>query len=373
MIAADMHTRWLPGIVLGALFVGAVACATRSVEDEAATPNFRVGLLARAVRRAEPAYPPELVDAGYEGWVRVGYTVKADGSTADVVIKDSSQRIFEQAVLDAVRGWEFDPSTLAGRPVDQPNTFTMLVFTPEVARELSPQFRRSCDRVRELLADNDLLRAAQALEELGRSERLSLRERAYLDLTDAAMRAKQGDAVRELRSLERARVDYLNYVDSEVRARALVSELRLELGRSQLKAALQAYDQLIAERVEIPPAIAQVGEAIRTRAASTEPLLRSGQIPAATDNGGGPADRVWSHSLLRRDLTFHDVTGSLESLEFRCNGRRGVDASMTPGETWSLPEAEGNCIVYVTGAPGTTFTLVELPASASRTEPGADP
>jgi hypothetical protein len=69
---------------------------------------------------------------------------------------------------------------------------------------------------------------------------------------------------------------------------------------------------------------------------------------------------------VRRDLTFRDVTGSLESLEFRCDSRRGVDASVTPGETWSLPEADGSCSVYVTGAPGTAFTLVELPAPALR-------
>jgi TonB family protein len=342
-------------VALGALLVALVvaACATRGSEDEGETANLRMGVVAKGVRRPEPAYPPELVDAGYEGWVRVRYTVKADGSTADVVIEDSSERILEQAVLDAVRRWEFDPSILGGRPIDQPNTFTMLVFTPEVGRALSPEFRRRCDHVRELLADNDLLRAAQGLEELAGRERLSLRERAYLDLTEAAMRAKQGDAVRELRSLERARVDYGNYLDSEAHARALVSELRIELGRSQLKAALQAYDSLIARRAEIPPAIAQVGEAIRFQVASSEPLVRSGQI----------SDRVWSHSPLRRDLTFRDVTGSLESLELRCDGRRGVDASLTPGETWSLPEEWGNCTLYVTGTPGTTFTLVELPAS----------
>lgn len=361
-----MDTRWLSRPALGALLVAVVACATLSSEDESATTDYRVGFLARAVRREEPAYPPELVDAGYEGWVRVAYTVKADGTTADVVIADSSERIFEQAVLDAVRRWEFDPSTLAGRRVDQPNTFSMLVFTPELARELSPQFRRSCDRVRELLADNDVLRAVQGLEELKRNERLSLRERAYLDLTDAALREKQGDVVRELRSLERARVDSGNYLDSEAHARALVAELRLELGRGQLKAALQSYDQLMEWRAEIPPAIAQVGEGIRAQAASSGPLARSGQIAAPAGNGGRAEDRVWSHRLLRRDLTLRDVTGSLDSLEFRCGGYRGVDRSLSPDETWSLPEAWGNCIAYVTGAPGTTFTLVELPAQEPR-------
>ena len=363
-----MDTRWLPRLVLGALVVAVVACATLRTEDERTTTSYRVGMLARAVRRAEPAYPPELVDAGYEGWVRVGYTVKADGTTADVVIQDSSERIFEQAVLDAVRTWEFDPSMLAGRPVDQPNTSSMLVFTPELARELAPGFRRSCDRVRQLLADNDVLRAVQGLEELKRNERLSLREHAYLDLTDAALREKQRDVVRELRSLERARVDSGNYLDREAHARALVAELRLELGRSQLKAALQSYDQLIEWGAEIPQAIAQVGEGIRAQAASSGLLLRSGQIASPPENGGRADGRVWSHRLLRRDVTLRDVTGSLDSVEFRCGGYRSLDASPTPDETWSLPEAWGNCIAYVTGAPGAAFTLVELPAA----EPGAN-
>jgi TonB family protein len=69
----------------------------------------------------QPAkYPVRAASRGIEGWVDVQFTVAADGSTQDAVVTDSSPAgSFEQAVLDAVQGWRYQPRIVAGKPLDQ--------------------------------------------------------------------------------------------------------------------------------------------------------------------------------------------------------------------------------------------------------------
>lgn len=69
----------------------------------------------------QPAkYPVRAASRGIQGWVDVQFTVAADGSTRDAFVTDSSPAgSFEQAVLDAVQGWRYQPRIVAGKPLDQ--------------------------------------------------------------------------------------------------------------------------------------------------------------------------------------------------------------------------------------------------------------
>jgi TonB family protein len=71
------------------------------------------------IEHRPPAYPARAALRGAQGWVDVQFTVSADGSTRDVVVTDSSPAgLFEQSVLDAIRGWRYEPRIMAGKPVD---------------------------------------------------------------------------------------------------------------------------------------------------------------------------------------------------------------------------------------------------------------
>lgn len=64
-----------------------------------------------------PVYPHDALMRGIEGWVEVGFTVRADGSTADVrVIESHPGRTFDHAAVAAVRRWRFVPPVVDGEP-----------------------------------------------------------------------------------------------------------------------------------------------------------------------------------------------------------------------------------------------------------------
>jgi periplasmic protein TonB len=69
------------------------------------------------VTRVAPIYPTEAVVAGIEGWVEVEFTVRIDGSTADVRILDAQPRnVFNRSAVAAVQRWRFRPPVVDGVP-----------------------------------------------------------------------------------------------------------------------------------------------------------------------------------------------------------------------------------------------------------------
>jgi protein TonB len=67
-----------------------------------------------------PQYPNNARERGLEGWVDVQFLVKTDGSLADISIVGAQPvGVFEQAALDAVRRWRFQPVVQAGALIAQ--------------------------------------------------------------------------------------------------------------------------------------------------------------------------------------------------------------------------------------------------------------
>ena len=68
-----------------------------------------------AMLRVEPAYPPDAAARGLEGHVVVEFTVQADGTTTDIVVVESSNRIFERAAIRAAERFRYRAKTANGQ------------------------------------------------------------------------------------------------------------------------------------------------------------------------------------------------------------------------------------------------------------------
>jgi protein TonB len=62
------------------------------------------------IKKVEPIYPPMARTARIEGTVVVDAIIRKDGSVSDVTIVKSSNPLFDQPTIDAVRRWRFTPS-----------------------------------------------------------------------------------------------------------------------------------------------------------------------------------------------------------------------------------------------------------------------
>lgn len=74
----------------------------------------------KRTKMATPTYPAEAKRKGIEGWVDVSFLVATDGSVREVqVSKAEPQGVFDQAAMDAVKQWRFEPPLRDGKPISQ--------------------------------------------------------------------------------------------------------------------------------------------------------------------------------------------------------------------------------------------------------------
>ena len=70
------------------------------------------------VETRPPVYPPRCLRRGIEGTVRVKVLVGEDGRPQEVTIgKSSGESALDEAAMEAVRGWRFEPARRNGVPV----------------------------------------------------------------------------------------------------------------------------------------------------------------------------------------------------------------------------------------------------------------
>ncbi|MGH8239753.1 MAG: energy transducer TonB, partial [Steroidobacteraceae bacterium] len=74
----------------------------------------------KRVREVAPSYPREAERLGVSGWVDVEFTIAPNGTTQDLVVRDAQPlRTFDEAAVDAVRRWRFEPVMRDGAAVSQ--------------------------------------------------------------------------------------------------------------------------------------------------------------------------------------------------------------------------------------------------------------
>lgn len=101
----------------------AAAASLQAQEDKVVKVGGKVKP-PRKIKHVDPVYPPEARDAGIQGVVALQVIVGRDGlvKSADVV---KSVPELDQAALEAVRQWEFEPTYVDGETVAVEMTITI--------------------------------------------------------------------------------------------------------------------------------------------------------------------------------------------------------------------------------------------------------
>lgn len=124
LVAADSwlseaHTIGLVNEDLGVLQKQLADARTTAAQ----TPERTAVVGANSLQRLEfvaPKFPASTRNRGISGWVELEFSVRADGSTGDIVVTNSSpRRTFDNAAALAVAQWRYKPVTRDGQPVEQ--------------------------------------------------------------------------------------------------------------------------------------------------------------------------------------------------------------------------------------------------------------
>ena len=86
-----------------------------------------------AIVRVEPGYPTAATTRGLEGFVTVQFDVNADGTVSNVVVVESSSRVFESAAIKAARKFRFKARVVDGVPQPSYGLQNRFVFKMERA------------------------------------------------------------------------------------------------------------------------------------------------------------------------------------------------------------------------------------------------
>ncbi len=86
-----------------------------------------------AVETPPPAYPADLACVGIGGQVGVLLTIGVDGRPKNVKVEDGSGHPqLDQAAVDAVKGWNFQPGTSRGQPAETPLRVPVTFTAPDL-------------------------------------------------------------------------------------------------------------------------------------------------------------------------------------------------------------------------------------------------
>ena len=99
---------WKQTIVLGVLAMSLVGLA--SAQDQVFHPGNGVTL----PKVVKEVHTNELGD----GTVLMDCVVRSDGSVGNVTVTQSAEKRLDDAAVEAMKRWEFEPGTKNGKPVD---------------------------------------------------------------------------------------------------------------------------------------------------------------------------------------------------------------------------------------------------------------
>jgi TonB family protein len=323
------------------------------------------------IDRSQPRYPEEALQLGREGWVIVSYVVAEDGSVIEPMIEDStSDQAFENAAIDAVGRWRFEPATLNGEPVEQSMTRVRIVFAMQgVEPGVSRDFRRNLEEIQAGLGAGDLAKVEEILTEIEFERRRNLTEDAwywwskfvYLDASGST------DVDAKIDSLKKAVGYEIDYLPPDTFITAAQRLYAIQAQAFDLGAAMSTYarlrDSSAAKRsasyasalAALEPSYQRIVDAI----AEPNTLAFNGRI--------GEHD-YWVHTLLRRSFSLAGIQGRVSVVDVRCDrGTRRYD-TLAEGNVWNVPASWGECGIYIGGDVGTTFTFNEHPADAASAE-----
>lgn len=280
------------------------------------------------------------------------------------VLDAVGSRKFERAAIETVKGWQFEPALIDGKPSWQSRNQTIITFALEGGNKgADKSFIREFRKIGKLVDEGELDKADERFRHVYETFDLSLYELSKLWSQRVRYEGKRGDMLRLDMALHRATASKGQWIDKESYVRLLKLRVQVELQIGKYQEARRSFGELVKvvgkdaeEVVALLPAMTTLREMI-----TSDKIL---EIKAEVRPKGecNWCNDSWHFSPVRNDFTFTNIAGNLDSIEMRCDHKRFESAAADLVE-WHIPDDWGRCHVQVYGDPGTTFDILMLPSS----------
>jgi TonB family protein len=339
----------------------ALLAAAASIADDSANEFVK----AKPSKRDKPEYPYQDLKNRNQAWVDVAFCIDEAGTTQNIKVIDSvGNERFENAAIETVRQWTYEPALAGGKPAWQSRNHAVISFALKdsndgVRRTFLKQFRKL-----EKLHDQEKLQEADELFwQVHSRDDLSLYELSKLWQQRARYEQLRGDLAKLDVALHRATASLGRWNDEDSYVKALRLRIETEVRIGQYRTALGGYRSLVTAAGEDSKdvlALKPVMEKLRDMINSDKPFRISAEV---REKGGCyRCNDSWAFVPARNDFTFSNVDGKLQSIEWSCDRKHDV-SEVAERVKWHIPDDWGACLVQVNGDPGTTFDVVMLPGT----------
>jgi TonB family protein len=334
--------RW----AVGAALLAAAFVAAPPVNAQQTTPPV-------PLEQPQPEPPTNQFGLPLEGWVKVRYTVLANGTVSDVRVVDvMPPKLPTKAAVSAVQKWSFTPANAGGEPVDWFNNEALVVFDAEnVPLEPSPLFAQNYVQVHELVASRDFDKAKKQNQQLLDTWAMRLNEIGLVQVQAAVVNIGTSDLHDAYEAILRATDPRVPTLQGSELADALRYRFALAVELGHFADSLETHDRLL----ELAPLSSD--DPVATQAGALREALRG---DAAILVKGRVNREPWGYAPSRRTFGFADVDGTVRNVELECD-RRKVVLDYSADVEWSIPESWGECMLFVNARRNTSFSLVEFP------------
>ncbi|GAB3029487.1 hypothetical protein GCM10027098_28240 [Bowmanella dokdonensis] len=308
---------------------------------------------AKPLERIHPKYPVLAAKSGKEGWVRLSYVIRADGSVDNLIVEDSSgERDFEREAMRAIRQWTYEPAVQDGKPIEQCQNKVQMDFALQKGPEgVTRRFLSRARKIQDALENGQLDAARVQLDLIKDSPKWNLYEDAWYWMLDARYQEHKGNEKAELVSIGRALMS--ERLPEPNRLYLAQRRFQLEVASNRLADALETF-----ERIEQLDQDGEVTAVLRPYAKQLRQILDGEELVVVDGNIGQRL--TWQHKLSRSQFSLVDNEGDLESVEVRCQNQYSTYKAVTD-VIWKIPPAWGQCSVYLRGEENASFKLLELP------------
>ena len=332
-----------------AILLALVAAGPAAAQDDVSPPQL--------VDRTEPDAPRTRFGAPLEGWVKVRYSVLANGTTADIrVVEAMPPQLDSRAAAAVVKEWRFSPATVGGQAVDWHNNESTIVFDAEnIPLEPSPMFAAAYVEIAELMSAEEYDKAKKQNDALLERQTVRLSEIGLVQAQAAMLHLATSNMHDAYDAIRRATDPEVTTLDAAQLADALQYRFAIEVELGRYQSSLETFDRLDA-LAELPD-----DNAVKVNANRVREALQTG---AAIPVKGRVAREPWSYAPSRRTFGFSGVDGTIRGVELECD-RRKTQLEYAADVEWSIPESWGECMLFVDARRDTTFTIIEFATAAA--------
>jgi tetratricopeptide (TPR) repeat protein len=301
------------------------------------------------ITQAQPSSATNAVGESVDGWAVVRYSVLTDGTTSNVeVIESAPPSLDVDGVLEAARGWTFEPATSDGEAIEWHNGESVVSFGEITDLEPSDAFVARYDSVVSLIDENRFPEALEASLMLLNEQAKNRLELGLSIAQVASINVLGENPQRALRYLQLATDRRATVLPLEDLFAALQLKLRVETELGRWREALETYEWIAAGLdPNAPNPFADVAKSLQGQWDNAEFLEIKGQI----------GDTPWRYDIGRRYFYIDNIDGMIQTIDVECDTRR-LTIDFESEADYQLPEDFGACTLFINGTPGTTFSYI---------------